>query len=63
MVRVENKDERRFMSLDRSLQHKGRELYENEAVAIEEHQAGELGVQRLHYLYNTLEATSAYDTR
>ena len=29
---------------------------------IEEHQAGELGVQWLHYLYILLEATSAYDS-
>ena len=31
-------------------------------VAIEEHQAGELGVHQLHYLYRLLKATSAYDT-
>ena len=31
-------------------------------VTIEEHQAGELGVQQLHYLYTSLKATLAYDT-
>ena len=31
-------------------------------MAIEEHQAGELGVQRLNYLYIGLETTMAYDT-
>ena len=32
-------------------------------MAIEEHQAGELGVQRLYYLYNALKATTAYESQ
>ena len=42
---------------------KGEEQGVQNRMAIEEHQAGELGVQRLHYLYTTLKATTAYESR
>ena len=42
---------------------KGREQGVQNRVAIEEHQAGELGVPRLHYLYTTLKATTAYESQ
>jgi len=61
VVRVENRDMETLMLGPKPFTQ-GRELCRNEAVVIEEHQAGELGVQRLHYLYKTLKATSAYDT-
>ena len=42
----------------------GRELLgATKRMAIEEHQAGELGVQRLHYLYGMLKATTAYESQ
>ena len=41
----------------------GREQGMQNRMAIEEHQAGELGVQRLHYLYTTLKATTAYESQ
>ena len=39
---------------------RGRELWVTNRVMIEEHQAEELGVQQLHYLYKLLKATSAW---
>ena len=42
---------------------KGGEQGMQNRMAIEEHQAGELGVPRLYYLYTTLKATTAYESQ
>ena len=57
-----NRDVKTLLSRPRAFL-KGREQGTQNQMAIEEHQAGELGVPRLHNLYTTLKATTAYESQ
>ena len=61
--RCGNKDESTLRLRPRSVYKRWGALEATMCMAIEEHQAGKLGVQRLHYLYTTLKATTAYGSQ